>query len=162
MTDGRSRPSGFVPWGTQKNTPGWYEDGNGCHIWTGCRSDRGYGRARADGRMQSVHRLRYEREIGPIPDGLVLDHICDNGAGGCCNPHHCRPATYRENTLRGDTITARALARTHCAKGHPLTPDNLVRRYLSRGIRACASCMKARNRAATRRYRQRLSARRAA
>ena len=133
-------PIGFVPWNAaREHSPGWVEDSRGCHIWVGARNSSGYGQVRAAGRMQYVHRLRYEREIGPIPAGMELDHyVCDNGAGGCCNPHHCRPVSHRENVLRGNTLYSRKLAQTHCIRGHPLSGDNLYVR--SNGCRQCRTC----------------------
>lgn len=91
-----------------------------------------------------VYRVRYEREIGPIPGGMQLDHLCDNGPGGCCNPHHCRPATPRENTLRGRTLPAANARKTHCPRGHPLSGDNLVPSRLAKGERKCRTCENAR------------------
>jgi len=74
-----------------------------------------------------VHRVRYELEVGPIPEGMQLDHyVCDNGAGGCCNPHHCRPDTARGNTLRGVGPSARAARQTRCKQGHELAGENLI------------------------------------
>ena len=141
----------FTPWPVGRGRVGWTEDSNGCHIWNGDRSSGGhgkpgYGRVRYQGRMQLVHRVRYEMEVGPIPTGLELDHyVCDNGAGGCCNPHHCRPVTTRENTLRSDSVSALCRARTHCPRGHPLTPENLDRHRASKGCRACKVCIAGRN-----------------
>lgn len=125
----------FVAWSDQPHAPGWIEDGTGCEIWIGASNGSGYGRAWVDGRAQMVHRMRYEREIGPIPDGMELDHFaCDNGAGGCCNPRHCRPVTPRENQLRGDTISSQNSAKTHCPHGHPLDGRD------NRGSRYCKTC----------------------
>lgn len=123
-----------------KDGDGWVEVDSGCHIWTGAKRS-GYGYTRVEGVNRFVHRLRYEREIGPIPHGMVLDHfVCDNGAGGCCNPHHCRPATVRENTLRGRSKAAENARKTHCPRGHPLEGDNLVDHELKRGYRTCKKC----------------------
>jgi len=147
----------FTPWGARKKTLGWIEDENGCHIWTGARTIAGYALANIDYRVTLVHRHRYEREIGPIPDGLVLDHyVCDNGAGGCVNPHHCRPVTNRKNAIRGARVVASfAPGATHCAKGHPATPENLRRSDLRRGRRVCRECRKEVDRANYRRRRMR-------
>lgn len=72
-----------VRWTKRKDSPGWYEDENGCHIWTGSRGSNGYPQCGVDGKLRPVHRVRYEREVGLIPEGMVLDHyVCDNGAGG--------------------------------------------------------------------------------
>jgi hypothetical protein len=130
----------FVPWNPKrKDSPGWTKDANGCDIWRGANV-KGYGVVRVGPtRNYLVHRLRYEREIGPIPEGAELDHfVCDNGAGGCCNPHHCRPVAHRENLLRGNTVASIHAAKTHCPKNHPLSGDNLVRG--SHGERKCRTC----------------------
>lgn len=59
------------------------------------RLDRdGYGRA-AKG---LVHRLSYEALVGPIPEGLELDHLCQNRA--CYNPAHLEPVAHAENMRR--------------------------------------------------------------
>ncbi len=121
---------------------GWITDTNGCDIWQGSRNNYGYGRVMlAERKIRYIHRVRYEREIGPIPAGMDLDHfVCDNGAGGCCNPFHCRPATRRENLLRGNTITAACAAKTHCPKGHLLAGENLIRNRLpGRSCRICCN-----------------------
>lgn len=69
--------------------PKWEtEPGTGCHIWTGARSPEGYGRIKFKGRNQYVHRLRYEKEVGPIPDRARLIFTCGGGKRGCCNPEH--------------------------------------------------------------------------
>lgn len=137
-----------VKWEGHPTSIGWVVDDNGCHIWQGERVGRGYGRVRHRGRMQMVHRVRYEMEIGPIPEGYELDHyVCNNGPGGCCNPHHCRPVTTRENTLRGDGISSVCRARTHCPRGHALSGNNLQEYHKVRGNRSCQTCAAARQRA---------------
>lgn len=80
--------------------------GTGCWPWPGKRDRWGYGRVKwHDGdlikRETGAHRLAYVLTRGPIPAGLVLDHVaCDNGAHGCANPQHCEPATVAENNAR--------------------------------------------------------------
>lgn len=136
----------FIAWSDQSNSPGYVIDGNGCHIWVGSTvSDTGYGKVTVDGRQVLVHRERYEREIGPIPDGMILDHHCNHGHLGCCNPLHTRLATRRENTLRGDTLASANAAKTHCNRGHPLSGDNLL--SWSNGKRGCRTCCRERTRA---------------
>jgi hypothetical protein len=66
-----------------------------CHIWTGARSDVGYGQIRIKGKLYYAHRLAYELERGPIPDGMVIDHMCHNRA--CVNPEHIQAVSHKQN-----------------------------------------------------------------
>lgn len=108
---------------------------NGCWPWTGGTSPKGYGRFYIEGRQYQAHRVAYELLAGPIPDGLVIDHLCRRPA--CCNPFHMEPVSNRENVLRGDTFCARNHAKTHCPKGHPYSGDNLNVRGRDRRCRIC-------------------------
>jgi hypothetical protein len=74
-----------------------------CWLWMGART-RGYGRFEVDGKGMAVHRFAYELLIGPVPEGLQIDHLCRNRP--CVNPAHLEPVTNRENTMRGQTIPA--------------------------------------------------------
>jgi glycine/D-amino acid oxidase-like deaminating enzyme len=77
-----------------------------CWIWAKTRDKCGYGRA-STGRVmvgqrkRSVlaHRWAYELAIGPIPEGLEIDHLCN--VRSCVNPLHLEPVTHRENVRRG-------------------------------------------------------------
>ncbi len=124
---------------------GWIPDANGCHIWQGARGGNGYGLVwdRSLRKARSVNRVRYEREVDPIPEGMYLDHfVCDNGGGGCCNPHHCRPVTPRENVLRSSkSAAAENTGKTHCKRGHLLAGDNLSQYRLTRNQRVCRLCI---------------------
>lgn len=69
---------------------------SGCWIWDGAiAAETGYGTCQ----KKMAHRVVYEREVGPIPDGLVLDHLCRVRA--CVNPSHLEPVTIGENARRG-------------------------------------------------------------
>lgn len=70
----------------------------GCLEWQGARSTNGYGMFWLDGRQGGAHRWSYERLVGPVPDGLELDHLCANR--GCVRPDHLEPVTHRENLRR--------------------------------------------------------------
>lgn len=67
----------------------------GCWLWTGSQDGKGYGKT---GRGR-IHRIVYEELVGPIPDGLQLDHLCR--VRNCVNPAHLEPVTGRENVRRG-------------------------------------------------------------
>jgi len=52
-----------------------------------------------DGKRYLAHRVSYEVFVGPIPDGMIIDHLCRNRA--CILPTHLEPVTHAENTRRG-------------------------------------------------------------
>lgn len=87
-----------------------------CLLWLKVRKTDGYGRASVDGKDVSAHRAVYELQVGPIPEGLHLDHLCRRPA--CVRSSHLEPVTQAENNRR------QALARVApdaCRKGHPLS-----------------------------------------
>jgi hypothetical protein len=77
-------------------------DGNGCWIWQGARTGSGYGaiqREPGSTSMVGAHVRAYEAEHGPMPEGLVVDHLCR--VKMCVNPAHMEAVTMAENTRRG-------------------------------------------------------------
>lgn len=107
-----------------------------CWLWTGALNSTGYGYiARTSNRMVPAHRIAYELLVGPIPDGLTLDHLCR--VRNCVNPSHLEPVTMRENTLRGSAPPAINARRTHCVNGHEFTPENTYVGTTGRECRAC-------------------------
>lgn len=73
---------------------GWEITDSGCWEWRGCRS-RGYGVLRKEGINHLVHRLVYTQHHGPIPEGHVVRHTCDNPP--CINPDHLLTGTQADN-----------------------------------------------------------------
>lgn len=67
----------------------------GCHLWNGFRHLGGYGRIKVGGVFRMAHRQAWKAAHGPIPEGMIVLHICDNPP--CCNPKHLRLGTYRDN-----------------------------------------------------------------
>lgn len=67
-----------------------------CLIWTGGLDASGYGSITTGGRRRPAHRVAWEIANGPIPDGLVMDHVCRNRA--CVRIEHLRTATAAQNT----------------------------------------------------------------
>lgn len=119
-----------------------------CWEWQAYIEPRGYGRFRGGGRRQLAHRYAYELLVGPIPDGLHIDHLCRNRR--CVNPAHMEPVTMRENILRGMASGAVAVRTNRCARGHDLThaPPR------PRGVgRYCSDCARERARAYRAKYR---------
>lgn len=109
---------------------------DGCWEWNGCLDKDGYGRLRVGSRTIGAHRAAYEISVGPVPEGLCIDHLCRNRK--CINPAHLEPVTKRENTLRGVSPVAVRAKKNHCKRGHPLSGANLYR--MPNGGRACKAC----------------------
>ena len=83
---------------------------SGCVVWTGGTNSRGYGSLGVDGRMVRAHRYAWEREHGPIPDGMEVDHICWERS--CVNTEHLRLATRAQNGAnRSGAMPGRGLPR---------------------------------------------------
>lgn len=109
----------------------------GCWEWRGrTGSPSGYGYFSVDYKEVRAHRYAYQLLVGPIPDGLTIDHLCRNPS--CVNPDHLEPVTMRENTLRGYGPTGQNARKTHCKRGHEFTTENTY--IQSDGNRRCRIC----------------------
>lgn len=113
-----------------------------CWLWTAGLDNHGYGAFNArtnQGRRRTkkAHRWSYEHHVGPIPDGLDLDHLCR--VRSCVNPDHLEPVTRGENIRRGDLSDNNGRnAWTHCPRGHPYDAANTY--VCPQGTRNCRAC----------------------
>jgi hypothetical protein len=111
---------------------------SGCWEWTRSLDSHGYAQSRIGSRLDGsdkcvlLHRWVYERLVGPIPEGLVIDHLCENRK--CLNPLHFSTVTALQNTARQDYSTRRR--RSHCKYGHDMTTAWIQ----SNGTRRCRPC----------------------
>lgn len=107
----------------------------GCWEWTAGKNN-GYGVFfPTKGNTRQAHRYSYEQLVGPIPEGLVIDHLCRNHS--CVNPEHLEPVTNQVNLLRGIGFAATKSAQTHCVRGHEFTTENT---YVWDNRRYCRKC----------------------
>src|SRR5688500_16398222 len=92
---------------------------NGCRRWIQGHIPKGYGQITVDKKSRFVHRVDYELWVGPIPEGLEIDHVRANGCRyrDCIEPSHLEAVTHHENILRKPQPT-------HCPQGHEYTPEN--------------------------------------
>ncbi len=119
---------------------------DGCWEWRGAVRTSGYGSIvlspQHSRRIAMAHRVIYESLLGPIPAGLTIDHLCMNTQ--CVRPDHMEPVTNEVNIMRGMGWGARNARKTHCVRGHALTPDNCSKHKPD--VRECRICRNARNR----------------
>lgn len=110
-----------------------------CWLWLGARRERGHGHCLIQGRFQPAHCVAYDELVGPVPDGMELDHLCRTPA--CVNPAHLEPVTGQENRRRGIRVGVFNSSPDTCPYGHPLDGENL---YVDpQGSRYCRICIRA-------------------
>jgi hypothetical protein len=124
-------------------------------------SSKGYGQVTAKiggGKQASVsaHKLSYISANGPIPEGQIVRHSCDNPP--CVNPAHLKLGTFRDNTLDAQSKgRLRGQDQTHCIYGHPFNAENTYYRPGGNGSRTCRKCDAARQSAYRARKRERIA-----
>jgi len=104
-----------------------------CLTWKGHLNYAGYGLIWTKDKKYRVHRIIHELFIGPIAEGLCVDHLCRNRA--CVNPEHLEAVTPVENVRRG---VPKNRNKTHCVKGHEFSLENTT--ILKSGKRRCRKC----------------------
>lgn len=104
---------------------------SGCWEWQGATT-RGYGRFMAAGMNVLVHRFAYETFVGPIPEGMHLDHLCRNRS--CANPAHLEPVDAAENNRRSAPYREVTIT---CRNGHDRATFGYVR---NDGRTECRRC----------------------
>ncbi len=110
-----------------------------CWLWLGYCRDGRYPWMYYEGRPLAAYRVAYILLVGPIPEGLHLDHLCR--VTSCVNPAHLEPVTQQENNRRAFE------AITHCPQDHEYTPENTGRyRNGGRYCRICSRVKAARGR----------------
>lgn len=127
-----------------------------CKIWHKSKNHRGYGQTWHNGKNVKVHRLIWQALYGPIPEGLVINHLCHTEAikndgcndkqcqhRACYNIEHLEVVTQKENMAYSAWSIE---ARTHCRQGHEWNERNLYIR--KNGARECAECNRVRAKAA--------------
>jgi len=115
------------------------KDKNGCWTWTGYRLRKKYGDyglihigRLPNKKIKRAHRVSYEFFVGPIPEGLEIDHLCHNTL--CINPDHLEPVTHAENMKR-----RKDSGLPYCRHGHKYTPETTYYRP-DNGRRECKVC----------------------
>ena len=114
--------------------------GDECWPWLAAIKSDGYGNFFRNGKSVGAHRVAYELLNGPIPAGLVIDHVKDRGCThrDCVNPAHLEAVTNRVNILRGSSPIAQNILKTQCSKGHGYSSMNT---YITKtGHRSCIKC----------------------
>jgi len=116
-----------------------------CWNWIGAKHEQGYGLIKSGETSLRAHRISVLMSGREIPDGCNVDHLCKNTS--CVNPDHLEVVTPKENTLRGEGITAKNAKKTHCVHGHEFTEESTKVRKNDDGSisRVCLMCQRSRN-----------------
>ncbi|HEY8309405.1 MAG TPA: HNH endonuclease signature motif containing protein [Gemmatimonadaceae bacterium] len=125
---------------------------DGCWQWTGSFFSNGYAYfhtgTRQSRKANLGHKIAYEHFVGPVPNGLQLDHVATCRHRWCVNPAHVETVTRKVNMQRAVPFNHFGVydrvKPTHCPQGHEYTPENTY--MYANGNYYCKEC----NRAASR------------
>lgn len=95
--------------------------------------ENGYGRTSINRKQIGSHKVAWELVNGPMPEGLIACHTCDNRA--CCNPLHIYAGTSKDNAQ--DASRRKRNAHGERNASAVLTADQvaIIRRRLANGER---------------------------
>lgn len=125
-----------------------------CWVWLDEPGRGGYCYFWHEGKKRLAHRFAYEYLVGPIPEGLIIDHVCHNEDEGCpggdydphrrcVNPRHLITTDQLSNVMAGRGLAATNALKVECSKGHSLLDEENVYIYPGGRERACKECRRA-------------------
>jgi hypothetical protein len=119
-----------------------------CWLWNGTILSSGYGQFWCPPKKRLVHRFAYELAVGPIPDGLTIDHVKARGCAhlNCVNPAHLEPVTMAVNVLRSMAASAVNAAKNTCPEGHQYG-TRMTKGRVERFCRTCSNRLQRERRA---------------
>jgi hypothetical protein len=98
---------------------------SGCIEWFDAKDGCGYGKLFVNKKTVSAHRIAYELVNGPIPEGLIVLHKCDNTS--CVNAAHLFLGTHKDNAIDRNAKGRNAFQGGECGSAAKLTEEKVRR-----------------------------------
>lgn len=151
QTEEQKRRRGYAPRPLDQRILRRTDRSGECWLWLGRLNYKGYGQMTVRKRSLAAHRVSYEAFVGPIPDGLEIDHLCR--VRRCVNPQHLEAVTRSVNMQRAvaatGTVAGKRVGGIHlgekCSNGHVVDKGNVAERG---GLIRCLTCRREGNRLA--------------